>query len=160
MSASGTKRTCEPDSDVTRCLLMTQSGRGVHGVPFSRTLTQKFDTHQPAAPVAAARLGRMPSRSAETPRAPQSLNSHSLSFLRAVSKSPKWYTHRQRVLHRRCRVTGIGLAGSKVIWGLMPITASGSRVNRYRCPTAARIIAASIKAKLFPTHIRCPPPNG
>jgi hypothetical protein len=84
--------------------------------------------------------------------------------LRAGGEKALKRRHDRRWLHsihrRRCRVTGIGLAGSKVIWGLMPITASGSRVNRYRCPTAARIIAASIKAKLFPTHIRCPPQNG
>jgi hypothetical protein len=64
------------------------------------------------------------------------------------------------VCQRRSRVAGIPLAGSRVICGLMPITASGSRVNRYLCPTAARMIAASIKAKLLPTHNRCPPPNG
>ena len=54
------------------------------------------------------------------------------------------------VCQRRSRVAGMPLAGSKVICGLMPITASGSRVNRYRCPTAARMIAASIKAKAAP----------
>ena len=64
------------------------------------------------------------------------------------------------VCQRRSRVAGIPLAGSRVICGLMPITASGSRVKRYLCPTAARMIAASIKAKLLPTHNRCPPPNG
>jgi hypothetical protein len=35
-----------------------------------------------------------------------------------------------QIIHRRQRVAGMRLAGSKVIWGLTLITALGSTVNR------------------------------
>ena len=50
--------------------------------------------------------------------------------------SSRWYCADQKrvcclhVRQRRSRVAGMPLAGSRVICGLMPITASGSRVNR------------------------------
>lgn len=63
-------------------------------------------------------------------------------------------------VHRCSRVAGMPFAGSNVICGLISITASGSSVNLYRCPTVARMIAASISAKSAPTQMRCPPPKG
>ena len=51
----------------------------------------------------------------------------------------------------------MALAGSKVIWGLMPITASGSIVNRYCCPTAARINRCFHQGECVPdTHSLAP----
>ena len=50
--------------------------------------------------------------------------------------------------------------GSSVICGFNPGGPSKDTVNRYRWPTAANRMAASVRANVLPMQTRGPPPNG
>ena len=61
---------------------------------------------------------------------------------------------------RILNVEGMPNFGTSVICGFNSIRAFGSVVKQYFCPTAASMIAASIKANVLPIHALAPPPNG